>query len=633
MRAHVHSGRGLLFLGQPRWQVEHTILEIFENRVNQSGTDPALRSRADHGWEAFSWNEWWDRAERVAAGLIELGLSPGDRVGILSRTRSEWVIADIAILMAGGVSVPLYPSSLPATCMHIIHDSKPSHIFVEDPSQLDKLADVRGDIPSVKSCIVFDDAAVFPRPDWRGRREVRLSDIDVPSHWQHTLDTLESEGRRALSTNLKKVVSRRRQVEADDLATIVYTSGTSAMPRGVELTHRNLATEVASIESMGFLSPNDVQLLFLPLAHIFARVLYLSSIGYGLETVMLKSVDRLVERLVEVRPTFFAGVPQIFEQIRSQILIDAHRHGGLKASLFEHAVEVGKRLSEAEQGGREAGLLDRAQEKILRELVFGRIHDLFGKRIRFLVSGGAPLAVEVSEFFHAAGILILEGYGLTESCAVASVNTPDEFRLGSVGRPLPGVEITIEEDGEILIRGETVMRGYHNERGANQEVFDEDGWMHTGDLGRYDRDGFLWITGRKKDMLVTAGGKNIAPQPIERRLIASPYISQAVVIGDSRPFVAALIGLRVEAIRARLAEEGVQIDGPMDEHPRVRKLIATIMHEVNDELSTYQTVKRFEILPRDLEAAELTPTNKVRRQVVLENYGELIDRLYAPSHA
>lgn len=608
--------------------MENTILEMFENRVNHSGTDPALRGRVEGGWEAFSWSEWWDQAERVAAGLIELGISRGDRVGILSRTRSEWVVADIAIWMAGGVSVPVYPSSLPITCEHILNDSSPSFVFVEDPSQLDKLASIRGRIPSVKKCITFDDAAVFKTPDWRGRREVRVHHVDVPASWVTTLDVLESEGRRQLSTDLKKVVARRRQVEPDDLATIVYTSGTSDMPRGVELTHHNLATEIGSIQSMQFLSPSDVQLLFLPLAHIFARVLYLTAIGYGHETVMLKSVDRLVESLVEVRPTFFAGVPQIFEQIRSQILVDSHQHGGLKASLFDRAVEVGQRLAHARQRGEPGGFVEKAQEKLLSELVFSKIHRIFGDRVRFVISGGAPLPIEVAEFFHAAGILILEGYGLTESCAVASVNTPEEFRLGSVGRPLPGVEITIEEDGEVLVRGPSLMRGYHNDSRATKEAFDSDGWMHTGDLGEYDRDGFLWITGRKKDMIVTAGGKNIAPQPIERRLMASAYISSAVVIGDSRPFVAALIRIHEAAMRARLAEQGVEVEGPMEQHPGVRKLVSELIDSVNNELSTYQTVKRFELLPRDLADEELTPTNKVRRRFVLENHGDLVDRIY-----
>lgn len=593
-----------------------TVLEIFEDRVNRSGEELALRSPLDgfDHWQDVSWKEWWERAERIAAGLIFKGVAPGDRVAVLSRTRIEWVLVDVGIWMAGATSVPLYPTLLPEGVQRILQDSQPRFAFVEDPSQLDKVLEVI-DTTSLEACIYFDPVAVCSSPDWKERYEVEISSLTFAPDRALSLDGLETLGRRELETGLTQVVERRRQIRPESIASIVYTSGTSGEPQGVELTHQNFAAEVNAIESMKVILPTDVQLLFLPLSHIFGRVLYLAAIGMGVQTVLLSSTERIVEALQAARPTFFAAVPQIFERMQHD-LVRGIRGEGVRAHVFDKAMTANK--AHPSQSSGPFGL----RQRFYDAAVHGRIRSVFGGRLRFMISGGAALPVEVAEFFSAAGLPIMEGYGLTETCAVASVNTPEEFRFGSVGRPLPGVEITVDEDGEILIRGESVMRCYYNDEDSTREVFD-DGWFRTGDLGTYDRDGFLWITGRKKDLLVTSGGKNISPQLIETKLEASGLVAHAIAVGDGRPFVGALIVLEPAALQ----ESGVTIES-MRDLPEVRSAIAEHVGEINRSLATYQTIRSFALLPRGLTGDELTPTRKVRRQIILQNFSDSVEGLY-----
>ncbi len=602
-----------------------TVVDLFEARINRSGPKMAAQFPAANGWESLSWNQWWESSERVAAGLVQMGIQHGDRIVILAETRVEWAIIDMAIFMAGAVSVPIFPSHLPDAVAHIINDCNARFVFVEDPSQAAKVALHRKELRSVRHVVSIDLIAAYGRPDWNGNVETRMADIKAPRGWLLTYDELLDKGRRQISTEHKPVVARRTELTTNDLATIVYTSGTGATPKGVELTHDNLVNEVEALRSLEMLSADDVQLLFLPMAHIFARILYLTAVGYGLPTAFLGDITRLTEALQGVNPTFFAGVPHVFEKIRNRLLLDAHRFGGLRGALFDAAYVEGKSAENADR----PTLISRAKLKLFDELVFKRIRDMFGGRLRMLISGGAVLPPELAEFYFALGIPILEGYGLTETTAVATVNVVDEYRIGTVGRPLPGVEVTIAEDGEVLVRGKTVMRGYHQNHKASKDAIDPEGWLHTGDIGEYDRDGFLKITGRKKDIIVTAGGKNIAPQAIESLLAASPLIEHAMVFGEGRPFIVALLTLDAEQVKAWAEQGGLPAESWVDS-PRVREVIQAHVDTVNSEFATYSTVKRFRIIPGELsiEGNELTPTNKLRRQIVAEKFCDTIEALY-----
>ena len=610
-----------------------TILELFKRRVNEFGPRPALLTKYNGGWEEQSWKEWWEQAERIAAGLIAMGIERGETVCILSDTRIEWVWIDMAITMAGAATVPIYPSNLPEQCAHILRDSGARVAFVQDPSQLDKIVEMRQMLPALEHVVFIDHAAARSAADWRGRRQVRLEDVvDPEDDWVSSFDALVLDGRRQVAEDHRVVADRRQQVAPDDLATIIYTSGTAGAPKGVEHTHASLAAEVEALRQLNLLGQNDRQLLFLPLAHIFAKMLFLTAIGTGAQTAFAENLPSVISNLREVRPTFFAGVPRVFEKIHAQLMAERDRLAGPDSSLFSRAVRRGKEFSRRRQQGAKLGALSRLEEKVYRTLIFDRIQELFGGNVRFLFCGGAPLRADLAEFFHAAGILILEGYGLTETAAVSTLNLPDDFCFGSVGKPLPGVEVTIGEDGEILVRGPMNMRRYHNLDAATDAAFDaEEGWFHTGDLGRFDRDGFLYITGRKKHLIVTSGGKNVAPEQLEAQLIERPFIRQAVVCGDSRPFISALIVLDENA-ETWAIQQGIGFESRADlaGDSQVRQRIEFEIAKVNEALPHFETIRRFAVLPQtfSVEAGELTPTGKVRRRAIISKYADVVDRMY-----
>jgi long-chain acyl-CoA synthetase len=609
-----------------------TLLEVFKRRVNEFGPRPALLNKYEGQWVEQSWKEWWEQSERIAAGLVDRGLEPGECVCILSDTRIEWGWIDMAIAMAGGVVVPIYPSNLPDQCAHILGDSQARIAFVEDPSQLDKLVEVRGELSDLDHVVYLDHAAVLDTPDAKGRRQVRLEDvIDADDGWVESFDALVADGRRRVAEDHRVVADRRRQVVADDLATIIYTSGTSGRPKGVEHTHASLVAQVDALTHLELLSADDRQLLFLPMAHIFAKLLFLTAIGTGIQTAFAESLSKVVNNLQEVRPTFFAAVPRVFEKIHAQLLVERDHLAGPDNTLFEHAVRRGKRFSKLKQEGKSLGTLQRLEYKVYRTLIFERIQEVFGANIRFLFSGGAPLQADLAEFFHAAGILILEGYGLTETAAVSTMNLPDDFRFGSVGKPLPQVDVTISEDSEILIRGPSVMKQYHALDAETRAAFDQDGWFQTGDLGRFDRDGFLYVTGRKKDLIVTSGGKNIAPKRLEEQLSQTAFIKQAVVCGDSRPFLTALVTLD-EAAETWAIQQGIPFGKRADlaHSPEVRERINLDIAEFNERLAHVETIRGFDILPEPLtvDGGELTPTGKVRRNLIIAKNADRLEEMY-----
>ncbi len=605
-----------------------TILELFENRVNESSARPALRRVVEEEWQALTWREWFHASERVAAGLVTLGVEPGDRVALLSETRAEWLICDVAIMMAGAVTVPVYPSLSADLTHQILQDSGARVAIAGDPSQLDKIVEGAASLDALQHVAWIDAQRAGRRPDHKGRIDVRIEDVlDDVDPWNVSLEDVAAAGRRALTTDALLVAHRRREVEPTDLATIVYTSGTTGEPRGVALTHANLVAQVDTLTRLDLLRADDVHYMFLPLAHIFARVLSLAGIGYGFETVVSEDLGNLVAEMRACRPTFFAGVPQIFEQIRSKLEADAGR-SSMRSRIFKAAEEVGRRAERA-RDGRAPTAFDRARRKLLDELTPGRVQAMFGGNVRFAISGGASLSPDTAELFAAFGLDVLEGYGLTETSAVCTVNLPDDFRFGSVGRPLPGVTMTIDEDGEILVRAPTVTAGYWKRDGSLESATRADGWFATGDLGRFDRDGFLFITGRKKEILVTAGGKNIAPAPLEAALQSIAFVSRAVVFGDDRPYLVALLSLDQGVLRdwGKMHD----IDDPA-ESVEFREELGAAIRDLNARNPGFTEVRRWEVVQDDFteEAGEVTATGKIRRSVVAETRRALLDALYDP---
>jgi len=598
-----------------------TLIDIFEERINSSGTDLALRGSSMIA--GVSWREWFDISERIAAGLMKWGVQPGDRVALVSQTRPEWAFVDIAIMMCGAVSVPFYASSPADSFESMLRDSEPVAVFVEDPIQLQKIVEASADVESVSKVVFFDSEVVFRQPGPDGKRQLDVEDVDFGRLDVKSFFDLEGEGRRAIVETPKLVSKQRRAIKPEDVASIVYTSGTSREPLGVMLTHDNFVAEITAINALGILRPNDAQLLFLPLAHIFARVLYLTAIGYGIETTMVSDLHRLKEYWQKFRPTFFAAVPHVLEKIQEQILADVQKHEWT-SSVFKIRNDV-KKWSTNSVIGPVARLVS---TRLVEPVIHAQARENFGGRIRFLISGGAPLPLRVGTFFDDLGIQVLEGYGLTEVTAVATVNVPDEYRLGSVGRPLPGVEVAIDEDGEILIRGRSVMRGYRNRPVETEACLQSDGWFRSGDLGEYDRDGFLHITGRKKDLIVTSGGKNIAPSPLEEALRNHPLVDSAIIFGDERPYLVGLFALSTEPVRKWLAEAAVN-----DEEGRLLlyEEIARHVQEVNSKLASFEAIRKFDFLTSPFVIdEEVTPTNKIRRRRIFEKYRNKIDAMYLP---
>jgi long-chain acyl-CoA synthetase len=594
----------------------NTVAAMFLHRVAATPDREAYDYPANGAWKSLRWRDVGERVRAIACGLRALGLADEDRCAILCATRYEWLLADLGILLAGGATTTIYPSSTAAECTFILTDSGTRFAFVENAAQLAKLQSERERLPDVKKVILID-------PDGE----------HAGGDWVMTLSELMALGRAHDAGSPDDYERIARAVRPGSLATLIYTSGTTGRPKGVELTHDCWAYEGEGIAALGILSADDVQYLWLPLAHSFGKVLESAQLAIGFRTAIDGRVDKLVANLAVVRPTFVAAVPRIFEKVHNKVVAGAQEGGALKARLVHWAFDVGRRVSALKQAGKEPGGLLALQNAIAERLVFAKIKALFGGRLRFFVSGSAPLSREISEFFHAAGIVILEGYGLTESSAASVVNRTGKYRLGTVGLPLPGTTIRIAEDGEILLHGRGIMRGYHNLPEATAETLDGDRWLRTGDIGHVDADGFLRITDRKKDLIKTSGGKYVAPQALEGKLKAlCPYISQVLVHGNNRNFVSALVTLDEESIRRWAKDNGL---GDLDyaaiaANDKVRAMVAGAVDQLNAQLARHEQVKKFALLPRDLtqEADELTPSLKVKRKVVEKRYQAILDGFY-----
>jgi long-chain acyl-CoA synthetase len=565
-------------------------------------------------WQSLTWGETGERVTELAAGLIALGVRPEDRVAVWSATRLEWVLADLAINTAGGATTTIYPSTLPDDVAYILADSGTVVAFVEDDAKLAVLGELAGRLPDLRTVVTLDGT-----PD--GDRVL-------------SLDQLAERGMQLLAATPDAVTARVDEVEPEHLATLIYTSGTTGRPKGVRLVHDNWAYEGAAVEQLGILRPDDVQYLWLPLSHSFGKVLLAAQLEIGFATAVDGRIDKIVENLAVVRPTFMAGAPRIFEKVHTRVVQTVEGEGGIKAKLFGWAFGVGRRVSALRQQRKPLPPLLAAQHAIADRLVFSTLRGRFGGQVRYFVSGSAALSRDVAEWFHAAGLLVLEGYGLTETSAAAFVNRPDSFRFGTVGPALPGTEVRIAEDGEVLLRGPGVMRGYHNLPDITAETLDPDGWLHTGDVGTLDDDGLLRITDRKKDLIKTSGGKYVAPQPIEIAFpVLCPLASQFVVHGDGRNFCTALVTLDPESLAGWAKAQGVGTTdlAELSRREDVRAVVAAAVKELNATLNRWETIKDFRILDHDLtvEAGELTPSLKLKRRVVESRYRDVLDSMYA----
>jgi len=581
------------------------------DRVAATPDREAFRHPVGDRWESLDWREVGDRVRAIAAGLLALGMRPEDRVAIAAATRLEWVLADFGVLCAGAATTTVYPTTPAADVAYILGDSGSRVVFAEDDEQIAKLRANRTELPELLKVVTFDGT---PDGDW----VIGLAELERLGH-EHLV---------AQPTAVDDAVAA---VGPESLATLIYTSGTTGRPKGVRLVHDNWTYEGRAIQALELLSPDDVQYLWLPLSHSFGKVLLSAQLAVGFASAVDGRIPKLVDNLAVIRPTFMAGAPRIFEKVRHRVIEMAG--GGVKRRVFDRSMDVGRRVAELRRrGGAPTGLL-KAEHAVADRLVFGKLRERFGGRLRFFVSGSAALSAEVAEFFHAAGVLILEGYGLTETSAASFVNTPDRVRFGTVGHPLPGTQVRIADDGEVLIRGPGVMRGYHNLPDETAATLDADGWLHTGDIGELDDEGFLRITDRKKDLIKTSGGKYVAPQSIEIAFKAvCAYASEIVVYGEGRPYCTALVALDPEAIASWARDNGLGhlSFAELAAHEQVRALIAGDIEKANRRLARWETIKRFAVLPRELtvEEGDITPSMKLRRRVVIARHRDLLESLY-----
>ena len=593
-----------------------SVPEMFLHRVSSTPDADAFYYPDGEKWGTYTWSDVGDRARNIAGGLLALGLELESRCAILCSTRVEWIFADLGILCAGGATSTIYPSSTPEECAFIIQDSATVYAFAEDTTQVEKLLAMRADLPTLKGIITIDGRA--------GHDGFVIS-----------LSELEDKGRQWHRDNAGVYEERIKTIGSTHLATLIYTSGTTGRPKGVELTHDCWVFEAEAMDALGFLSPADKQYLWLPLSHSFGKVLQAAIIRIGIPTAIDGRIDRLVDNLKVVQPTFIAAVPRIFEKVYNKTISTIKEKGGASYRMFRWAMDVGAEVSALKQLGTAptGGLA--LKYALADKLVFSKLKAKFGGKVRFFLSGSAPLSYDIAVFFHAADILILEGYGLTESSAASFVNRPDRYKFGTVGMPLPGVEVKLAEaDNEILMRGRGIMRGYYNLPEVTAETLTEDGWLRTGDIGTIDADGFLKIVDRKKDLIKTSGGKYVAPQKLEGKLKAlCPYVSQVLVHGNTRNFCVALITLSEEDIRAWAESAGLSHLNytELSCHDHVRALIKPYVDQLNSELARYESIKDFALLPTELsiDSGELTPSLKVKRKVVEAKYQDTLDSFYA----
>ncbi len=585
-----------------------TIARLWRDAVAAERSGAAYLVEAEDGWREVSWQDADERIRAYANGLLARGVRKGDTLAILARNTLDWALFDFALAQIGAVGVPVYASNSARDVGYLLSHSEAVGILCEDAEQLAKVEAVSAELASLEHILTY-----------------------------HDLDGLAGHGSDFAGANPSALDDATAAIAEEDLFTIIYTSGTTGPPKGCLLSNRNYYAMTSVVDQMdSYYRDDDLMLLYLPLAHNFGRLMLLTGAYVGFPIAFLADPLRVGEALPQVRPTVLPSVPRVYEKVHTAAQARFDEATGVKRRLIDWALPIGREVSRLEGEGKPVPAGLRARHRIADKLVFSKVRARLGGRLRIPISGGAPLAREIAEFFDAIGIRIVEGYGLTECTTACSTNRPDVYRFGTVGRPLPGFEIAIADDGEILVRSETVFQGYFKDEEATAAVLTPDGWLRTGDIGELDADGFLRITDRKKDILVTAGGKNVAPQNIENDLKISKYVSQALVIGDKRPYVAALITLDPDEIGRWAAAEGIAGDlASLAADERVRELLQRVVDGANAERSRFEQVKRFAVLPRDFTMAdgEITPTLKLRRRAVIDHCQPEIEALYAEPYA
>jgi long-chain acyl-CoA synthetase len=583
-----------------------TIADLLPSAVARFGPGPAVMYKDEGEWVTRSFDEVAETVRNLSLGLIGLGIEKGDKVSILANTRPEWTYFDFAALTAGAVVAPIYQTNSAEECRYVLVDSDAKVVVVEDEEQMEKIRAVRDECPQLEQVIRMtgqsDDAISMQDLAARG---AELDESDWEQRW--------------------------RSVTPDDVCTFIYTSGTTGPPKGCVITHGNYRSMLDMVNKVSVIEQEELTYLFLPLAHSFAVLIQFGSFDLG-ATLAYWERDplKIAANLVEVKPTYFPSVPRIFEKIYAAANAKADAAGGLTKLVFDWAIKVGKKVRELERQGREPGPLLKLQYSIADRQVLSKIRGLFGGRLRLAVSGAAPINPEILRFFEAAGILVLEGWGMTETSTAATISTPDDYKIGTIGKPFPGCDVKIADDGEILVKGPNVFQGYYKNEEATSEAL-VDGWLHTGDLGAIDSDGYITITGRKKDIIITAGGKNITPANLEAEIKQHPLVSQCVVIGDRRPYLVGLVTLDPDEAVAYAKQHGLPEDPEaLASNEAVKAEIDAHLAEINKKFARVEQVKKLRILPHDLSQAggELTPTLKVKRAAVAQNYEREIDELY-----
>ena len=598
---------------------ESNLALLFRNRAAKYGDKLRWRELRPGAPKQMTWRENWALVNRLIAGLDALGARHGDVIGILSATRWEWTAADWAIVGLGAACVTLYPSNTPAVCEFILDDSGASLLFAEDASQYRKLLGIRDQVPGVRKVILFQDAEQFPGDDWVMSFDdlVRLSPRDAAA-----ADAFAAE--------------RASEIHSDDRFTLVYTSGTTGMPKGVVHTHATFLAQMQGVEqTLTAIQPGRSHVLFLPLAHIFGRLEHIHGYNRGGVTYICTSFDNLAGDIRQAHPDMLFSVPRVYEKAYATIVGRVEKGSRAQQRIFAWAERVGAQVAHRTERHQSVPLGLRLRYGLASRLVFHKVREALGGNLKFCVTAAAPLDMKILEFFNAAGVLLLEGWGMTETGGGFTVNTTENYRMGTVGRVYPGNELKLADDGEILVRGPCIFPGYHNNPEANAEAFEPDGWFHTGDVGTLDDDGYLRIVDRKKDLIITAGGKNIGPQGVENVLKKMPLISQACVYGDRKPYLVALLTLDPAQAEAWAATNGVTYSTMADlaASPKLRAYLDEQLAVANSQLASYETVKYYAVLPEDftLENELLTPTLKIRRRQINRRYGDVFEGLYQPT--
>jgi long-chain acyl-CoA synthetase len=584
-----------------------TLADLLPLSAKLYGSAPAVCFKRGDKWVDRSFDEVLETVRSLSLGLIDLGVEKGDKVSILANTRPEWTYFDFAALSAGAVVVPIYQTNSPEECQYVLENSDAKIVVVEDDEQLEKIRAVRDQLPLLEHVVRMTGAS-----------EDAIS--------------LEDLAARGSAREASEWEARWKSVTPADICTFIYTSGTTGPPKGCIISHGNYRAMLDMVNETSVIEEEDVTYLYLPLAHSFALLIQLGSFDLGAKLAYWERDPlKILPNLAELKPTYFPSVPRIFEKIYTAATSGMEKEGRFKKAVFDWSIAVGKKMRATERAGRKPGFLLRKQYGFADKRVLSKIRGLFGGKLRLAVSGAAPISPEILSFFDAGGVLVLEGWGMTETSTAATISSPDDFKVGTIGKPFPGCEIKIADDGEILVKGPNVFQGYYKNEEATRETI-VDGWLHTGDIGEIDPDGFIKITGRKKDIIITAGGKNITPANLENEIKQHPLVSQCVVVGDRKPYLVALVTLDPEDAVAYAKDHGLPEDAAqLATNPEVQKAIEDHVETINQKFARVEQVKKVAILPRDLsqETGELTPTLKVKRAVVTSKHEQEIEQLYA----